>query len=514
VVRTGGDIYYFTNLNRIYKLDEDTQYGANLEVTLPTPAGVSAFVGVRMYYPGGGTNVWCLSLAYQGAWSSYPVVYRYNLVSGLYSKVLDVYDETGYSHDFDSMYGGAWEWNKIGLVIPCTEYDTSEHAGHRGILLCSYDGDNWFEGYHDTDNDPNQNSVASLYPEPYRMVQKRSSYYTKYATTNFITWGNWPTSNLYGGEKLGKGLLGINTGSNPDQWLYTETGWLGYVNFKSDTGQSGDQVVGIGEGRYWSGANNGLSYWDGDQWILDYPNSLTAGYNIHDFFAGYTGHVFQCYYRGSRGYIYKRDRLGGGVASALGKGSVKLSIDRDSGHVYCTTYGIDTRTTDYWRVSSDLSEVRLIDYSTVSGIYGAVHSAENDGVYCYGNIDGDIVKRSQDNGLNFALYSVPSGLELSVLEASTLYTRRDNQLPDDIIITITISGAEIDSVYTYSGEWLFLSSGNFICESQVRRDEHTFLGVNLASGTRVVDYSSDSGYTWEAREGGLPIITINDLEFA
>lgn len=517
IIRTAGNIYYFTNNNKIYQLDEDTQYGATLLTTLPTPSGVSPMVGTRLYYPGNGPNFWCLCLGYQGAWASYPIVFRYNFITDSTTKVLDVYDQTGFTHSYDSIYGAAWEWNQLGLVIPCTEFDSSEHTGNRGLLICSYDGNNWFTGYHDAINDASANSMASLYPEAYRMVQRRTSGagYIKYATTNFYTWGDW-TPTPKGNKKLGTGLLGTDAG-NPDQWLFTDNGWASYGDFRDDTGLTGLNKVSVGEGRFWTSANNGLAYWDidTDAWEIDYPNGVQSGRNISNLFEGYTGHLFLCEYWSSVGYIQKRDRLGGGVRSGLGIGSNKLSIDRNSNHVYCTTYGIDTRATDYWRVASDLSEVLLIDQSTVSGVYGGVHSQEEAGVLCYGNIDGDLVKNSLDSGLSFTFYGVPSGLEFSAIEASTVYTKRDNLIPEDVLITVTVSGLDNDLVYAYSGGWYFRSSGYMIAESQVRRDEHTFIGALLpASGTDIVDYSDTVGVSWEAREYGLPTITITDLEFA
>jgi hypothetical protein len=313
---------------------------------------------------------------------------------------------------------------------------------------------------------------------------------------------------------LGRGLTGIDP-SNLDQWLYTPDGWLTNYKLKSDTNLVRPVDIAIGEGVYWTVADDGIAYWRNAQWVLDYPDSTTLGYRFHEIWQGYTGHMFESHYRSNTGYIHKRDRLGGGVWTGVGKGSVKLSIDRDSSYVYCTTYGADTHATDYWRVASDLSEVLLIEQSEISGVYGGVHSQENAGVLCYGNIQYSLVQKSVDYGLSFTLYDQPPGI-FNAIEASTVYTKRDNLLPDDVLITVTTSGLSHDQIYSYSvgSGWCLLASGNFIAESQVRRDTHSFLGVLLPAGTRLVDYSSDGGYSWEERDTFLPVITITDLEFA
>ena len=88
-------------------------------------------------------------------------------------------------------------------------------------------------------------------------------------------------------------------------------------------------------------------------------------------------------------------------------------------------------------------------------------------------------------------------------------------MPDNVVVTITISGLDNDLVYGYSSDWEYKSSGNMIAESQVRRSEHTFIGaLNPPSGTNIIDYSSTEGSAWENRDTNLPTITITDLEMA
>jgi hypothetical protein len=165
-------------------------------------------------------------------------------------------------------------------------------------------------------------------------------------------------------------------------------------------------------------------------------------------------------------------------------------------------------------VKSDFSEVSLVDSSTISGVFAGVHSPAIDSVYAFGNIDGDLVRYSTDNYISYSQFGVPSGTE--PIEATTLYSLRDNALPLDIVVTITFSGIANSEIYTHpSGNWLFMSHGNLLAISQTRRDIHTFVGAfEPTSGAVVVDYSTDKGSTWEERDTGLPIITISDLEFS
>jgi hypothetical protein len=203
--------------------------------------------------------------------------------------------------------------------------------------------------------------------------------------------------------------------------------------------------------------------------------------------------------------IYRRAPSGFGWGT--GKFSNKISIDRDSSHVYCTTLGIGTKAADYWRVKSDLSEVLLIEQSVASGVYGGVHSPEPSGVYLYGLIRDSIVERSKDWGITCAGLGAPTGL---ATEATTLYSLRSSNLPDNILITVTISGQTDSDIYSYP--WNLNATADILAESQVRISGHNFIGALLPSSV-IVQYSDDD-FIWVQRDTGLPTVTITDLEFA
>lgn len=507
--RYKGKIWYYDSARTIWTLDEDTLGNASSVVTFPMPTGASTGIGWSLWRMGQYFYASVYTIR-TGAWGAgHIVIYRYDTISMTYSKVLDPYDGTGFSHGFDAVLGYNLVVNKVGFAIGVHVQDISEGWNLRGCVLCSYNGTDWFLGYiHPSDTGgPPTMRYTDYYCWDTTQVDKK-------AATDLTYWTDWsyappyPTTSYYGNKSM------CQHPTNTDQWLISDDHWYSYNNFKDDTGLvTGLRQINTGGGYFWSCGNYGLAYYAPDSgWILDYPDITVANRNIIQLVEGYTGSLFffSSAFAGGAGRIYKRTTKPGGLASA-GATPHKLSVDRNSSMVYCTTHGIDTMATDYWSVTSDLATVTLIDKSEASGIYGGVHSAEANGVYCYGQIYGDLVKRSTNQGITFSGYGFPSGVV--PYEASTLFSLRDNGLPDNLIITITMSGQDWDDIYTYSGIWLFLTSGNFIAESQVRQDTHSFLGALDPTGN-IVDYSADSGVSWTNRDSGLPTITITDLDFA
>ena len=292
---------------------------------------------------------------------------------------------------------------------------------------------------------------------------------------------------------LGDYFLGTKTG-DLDQWFATTNFSSASIEFLTDTLLGQNLYILPWHGYWWAvgkigGSSQIVRYLGTSGWVTDRTAGTTV--NVSWLLVGYNSALFN-YIRSSTPtrVVWKRTPLGGGMGTGDIRSSQKLSIDRNRNYVYCSTLGKYAKTAEYWRVDSGLTEVREI-------------------------LDGDLVRRSYDQGLTFTGWSAPSGV--NVIEASTLFSLRNADLPnpDNIIVTITTSGLAADKAYSYStvSGWHLLSTTNMIAESQTRKEEHTFIGA-LNPATNIVDYSSDGGLVWENRDTNLPTITATDLEFA
>jgi len=314
-----------------------------------------------------------------------------------------------------------------------------------------------------------------------------------------------------------------------DQDVEITNNWTNNTLFLPEPIYTGPTGLVIWQGTWWwsgptfyAGTPTQVYWWHypTKDWILD------AGYNAGEPEAGEgfvlnntLGVLWGVPEYGTVDGIYYRDKQGFGTGKSYGK-SWKLSIDRDEERVYASTYTLSD-TPEFWRISSDLNTVDLIEYSTISGAPGLIQSYYDDAVVLGGIFVDSILRYSTDTYTTGIEYiEIPSG----VLYATALETQLNQPTLANMFVCTTPSPSGSNSIPMlfnasghYDGGVLVAGTGIIYFEargSTRNRDNDIFIGQATLDNMAKVQYTMDLGDNFEIRDTGLPDTIVTDLEFA
>lgn len=495
-------ILCFLEDGNIYALDEDTANNKTLVDTITHPDGNTKILDAELYHD-------YMYLLVGSTGTTRTVIKRWNPITKTEATVFDSDNWPNMPGDVTDVLLKTLSANSYALAVGGWALISGVQ---RAYIISSSSGLDWTESFRDTKT---LYDFRDSWASSERFVFKRFAVdeYIESAPLSLATWYDYSLATSSVQIGMGKYFWLWTTG-DVDQWRRTRTFALTPTEVFPDTNLGGMHDITQYAGTWWSTGAKGpatqvvVRYEDGT-----WENDRTTGTTIQesDLIVGYTAALFQYVESSTPTYnVWKRSPNYGGAYKTSAMGSQKISVDRDSQHVYVSTVGTLTYSPDFWRVSEDLAEVLLIEQSLVSGVRGGVHSPASGCIYCYGDVQGDLYRHSADKYATYSGYGRPPLSSGEVTEARTLYSLRDSGLPLDILVTTTFSGTD-NKVYGF--DWDFRTDFIFEGESSVRISGHSFVGATNPTDERI-QYSDNSGYNWWERHASVPLSTVTDLEFA
>jgi hypothetical protein len=494
-----GSLIVFLAKGDIVLIDETTDFTSWVLDSIPL-TGSDKVLDVVRY-----RDEFHIVVGLAGSYGKY--VYRWAWDGPSPQKTLDYTSWPSSTHAWTVVYlDQLIQANSVGVVIGGAGF---EGANTYPVLYFTYNGINWFEGNVIETHDPLSRPpgiMASQY-----IVSIKDAFGTYRKSVNLQAWMDYsplwfyPKVSSFNGQLFGPDFVNIYAaGSN----FYVATRDGTSIRITGNIGSS-PNILTNHMGYWWSFATNGPCFsLDQINWYNDWVGSAMLD--------GVTGPDTRLLFalRNAGGYctVLKRNYMAGYCAGVKnGKNPMKISIDRNSEQVYCTTVEYASDSTDYWVVASDLIGVGLLEQSTTSGIYGSVHSHQAEGVYLFGAIRDSLVEVSESSGYSLVGLGIPL---VNSTEATALYSLRADGNPDDILVTVSVSGMANTKTYSLASGWIELTNNNLFSNCMVRESGNSFVGAWNPTSSGMVDYSPDGGYYWEIRDTGLPVVTITDLEFA